>query len=213
MKKGLEILIVMLVLVSSLQAQVTSTWFRVDADYLGTKFWIAGSNDVGGHLLVHDFLVYPGWDDFTTNVGFDIGFMQINTETGFTFAELIGADWNTANGDINYIVPQVYVFYDKGSWYAENWFMYNHEILNRPDNLDSFIYERNFIRYRLLGTWGIGPHLEYVYDVPNSEMISLQYGLIIGGSYGKTFTIEIYNGIDIKNDNESVGRFTLVHFF
>lgn len=201
-------------------------WIRVDHDGGGLQVWGGATAPlVEGVGLAFDMYVNSG-----TLGEFDIG-PAIAVST-LTLTPMIGAQFNWADKSFAALVPQLYLTGPIGDkLYNELWVQYYNYKLVRDTGLDTFLYVREFIDYKLSDFVGIGPQIELTQNFTQSKLTNLPVGgnVMLNMGANSTFfgflgyetnktgatvvTGEDAMGIPTVAKHRVAGRLTFVHNF
>jgi hypothetical protein len=187
-------------------------WIRVDHDGGGLQVWGGATAPLTeGIGLAFDMYVNSG-----TFGEFDIGpAFSVST---LTLTPMIGAQFNWAERAFAALVPQLYLTgpLANNKLYNELWVQYYNYKVVRDTGLDSFLYVREFIDYKISDNVGIGPQVELTQNFTQSKLTNLPVGGNVMLNMGLNSTFFFFLGYETKEqtpDNRVAGRLTFVHNF
>jgi hypothetical protein len=197
-------------------------WIRADHDGGGLQLWGGATAPLADGIgLAFDMYVNSG-----TFGEFDIG-PAIAVST-LTLTPMIGAQFNWADRTFAALVPQLYLTgpLADNKLYNELWVQYYNYKLVRDTGLDTFLYVREFIDYKLSDNVGLGPQIELTQNFTQSKLTSLPIGGNVMLNMGLNSTFFFFLGYETnKNSNtytnedgstekhNVAGRLTFVHNF
>lgn len=202
-------LIILLILGITFQthAQTNATTLRLDMDEMGFYLWCMGNTKIGKTDLAHEIIYFPATNDVEIDVGPQFTFGK----SGFSALPMAGIILNVPAGKLNYFVPQLHMFYNTDKLHGEYWNLYFHGI--HPESKDaSSYYSRFFVTYKLCKWIALGPHVEYTIKETEKDfkLSSFQFGLATDIPYGEKYNWTIFLGVDERNKNKFVSRFTFL---
>jgi len=182
---------------------VSNTWMRIDGDPNGVYVWFGGSSRYGTNDWVHEIIYFPTDHAFEAEIGPVFSLIKDQLDLVCMFGPL----WDLSAGEMSYLIPQVYLYYDSGPWYGEAWNLLNIGTAGATSDDHSF-YGRYLLKYALKDQWACGPHLEWTYDFSSGSLSSFPVGVVLGIDYGQHNSLDIFIGSDIQNKSKIFTRFT-----
>jgi hypothetical protein len=204
------------------------SYFRIDHDYMfGLQLWAGATypltdkiglatdvyiaenyvvNDEGGRA------VQSYWGEFDIGPAFTLGPVSLTPMVGVAF------DW-AAKKAVALNGPQLYTIVSLDKFYFESWIWTMLYSAFDKNGANDYFHTRNWALYKVTDKIGIGPQLEYTYDLEDKRTI---YGFPVGGhvelAYGTGNSLGLFLGYDTKkstrvDDAAAVGRITFVHNF
>jgi hypothetical protein len=187
-------------------------WIRADHDGGGLQLWGGATAPLADGLgLAFDMYVNSG-----TLGEFDIG-PAISVST-LTLTPMIGAQFNWAERAFVALVPQLYLTgpLANDKLYNELWIQYYNYKVVRETGIDTYLYVREFIDYKISSNVGVGPQVELTQNFTQSKLTNLPVGGNVMLNMGLNSTLFFFLGYETKQqtpDNRAAGRLTFVHNF
>jgi hypothetical protein len=173
-------------------------WIRVDHDGGGLQVWGGATAPLADGIgLAFDMYVNSG-----TFGEFDIG--PAIAVSSLTLTPMIGAQFNWGDRTFAALVPQLYLTgpLADNKLYNELWVQYYNYKLVRDTGLDTFLYVREFIDYKISDNVGVGPQIELTQNFTQSKLTSLPVGGNVMLNMGLNSTFFFFLGYETnKNSN------------
>ncbi|MGC4063500.1 MAG: hypothetical protein QM784_02385 [Polyangiaceae bacterium] len=203
------------------------SYFRLDHDYMfGLQLWAGATYPLTDKIgLATDVYIAENyvsagdtgavqsyWGEFDIGPALTLGPVALTPMVGVAF------DW-AAKKAVALNGPQLYTIVSLDKFYFESWIwtmLYSAFDKKGPND---YIHTRNWALYKVTDKIGVGPQLEYTYDIEDKKTI---YGFPVGGhvelAYGTGNSLGLFLGYDTKkstrvDDAAAVGRITFVHNF
>lgn len=233
--------LILLTLSSSALAQEAKpipSYFRIDQDYLlGTQLWAGATYPLSSKVgLATGVFIVENSPSVTTDAAggsrmknswygeFDLGPSLTLGPVSLTPMAGIGFDWADRRA-VALNVPQLYTIVSFHKIYFESWVW---TLLFSPFKnpiASDYIHTRDWVLYKLNDTIGIGPQIEYTYNMntrgsgtkgtvgmPLGAHIELAFGA--GNSLGLFAGYELMKAVrNAAGGNAAEGRITFVHNF
>jgi hypothetical protein len=204
-------------------------WIRADHDGSGLQLWGGATAPLtDGIGLAYDMYVNFGGPALGE---FDIG-PAIAVST-LTLTPMIGVQFNWNDRTFAALVPQLYLTgpFADGKLYNELWIQYYNYKLVRDTGLDTYLYVREFLDYKISDNVGVGPEIELTQNFTQGKLTSLPIGANVMLNMGLNSTFFAFLGYETnKNSNtypvtdgagmvtgtekhNVAGRLTFVHNF
>lgn len=210
-----------------------ASYFRIDHDYLaGLQLWAGATYGINDTVaLATDVFIgenWPGlgmdadgnpslvngwWGEFDMGPSFTLGPLSIAPEVGIAF------DW-AAKKAVAINGPQLYTILSLDKIYFESWVwtvLYSAFDKSGPND---YIHTRNWLLYQVTDLIGIGPQLEYTYDLEDKATLGFPVGGHVELGYGTGNSLGLFLGYETKKevrqaagDAGAEGRITFVHNF
>jgi hypothetical protein len=175
-------------------------WIRADHDGGGLQLWGGATAPLADGIgLAFDMYVNYGGPALGE---FDIG-PAIAVST-LTLTPMIGAQFNWSDRTFAALVPQLYLTgpLADNKLYNELWIQYYNYKLVRDTGLDTFLYVREFIDYKISDNVGVGPEVELTQNFTQSKLTSLPVGANLMLNMGLNSTFFMFLGYETnKNSN------------
>jgi len=199
-----------------------AAWFRIDSDTYGgvLQLWAGATHPLSETVgLATDIYVNSG------SLGeFDIG--PAFTAGPFVVTPMVGVQFDWAQKRTAAIVPQLYVVGGPDPIYGELW-VQNYLYKALGYNLDSYLYFRLFVDYKLGKYLALGPEVEPLFTLTgaNKKLTSLPLGInALLTNYGANNSLIVFLGYELEKDNRLpsgdepnkrglVGRLTFIKNF
>jgi len=205
------ITVLTILLLSWTSAQVRNVWMRTDMDGAGFTYWVGGTSTMMGMDWGHSMLYWTGGN----NAEFEIGPVIPLAGGKLIVVPEIGIEVNMTTGQTNYIMPEIFAFYDSGKNHAQLWNFYYHGV-GKSTKDTPFYYGRYFYKRDLSESFAAGVQAELAYDLSEdgAGIASLPVGLKADWVYGKGNTLGCFVGVDTESENNNVvTRVTFVRNF
>jgi len=204
-------------------------WIRADHDGGGLQLWGGATAPLADGIgLAYDMYVNFGGPALGE---FDIG-PAIAVST-LTLTPMIGVQFNWNDRTFAALVPQLYLTgpLADGKLYNELWIQYYNYKLVRDTGIDTYLYVREFLDYKISDNVGVGPEIELTQNFTQSQIQSLPIGANVMLNMGLNSTFFAFLGYETnKNSNtypttddagmitgtekhNVAGRLTFVHNF
>jgi len=204
-------------------------WIRADHDGGGLQLWGGATAPLADGIgLAFDMYVNYGGPALGE---FDIG-PAIAVST-LTLTPMIGAQFNWNDKSFAALVPQLYLTGPlmDNKLYNELWVQYYNYKLVRDTGLDTFLYVREFIDYKLSDNVGVGPEIELTQNFTQKKLTNLPIGANVMLNMGANSTFFGFLGYETNKNGATVvtgaddtgapvvakhrvaGRLTFVHNF
>ena len=175
-------------------------WIRADHDGGGLQLWGGATAPLADGIgLAYDMYVNFGGPAMGE---FDIG--PAITVSSLTLTPMIGAQFNWNDRTFAALVPQLYLtgpFMD-GKLYEELWIQYYNYKLVRETGLDTYLYLRAFVDYKISDNVGVGPQIELTQNFTQEKLTSLPVGANVMLNMGLNSTFFMFLGYETnKNSN------------
>lgn len=197
-------------------------WIRVDHDAGGLQVWGGATAPLADGIgLAFDMYVTGSLGEFDIGPAFAVSTL--------TLTPMIGAQFDWADRTFAALVPQLYLTgpLADDKLYNELWIQYYNYKLVRDTGLDTFLYVREFIDYKISDNVGIGPQIELTQNFTQGKITSLPVGGNVMLNMGLNSTLFAFLGYETnKNSNtypnadmtgtekhNVAGRLTFVHNF
>jgi hypothetical protein len=175
-------------------------WIRADHDGGGLQLWGGATAPLADGIgLAYDMYVNFGGPAMGE---FDIG--PAFTVSTLTLTPMIGAQFNWNDRTFAALVPQLYLtgpFMD-GKLYEELWIQYYNYKLVRETGIDTYLYLRAFVDYKISDNVGVGPQIELTQNFTQEKLTSLPVGANVMLNMGLNSTFFMFLGYETnKNSN------------
>jgi hypothetical protein len=175
-------------------------WIRADHDGGGLQLWGGATAPLADGIgLAYDMYVNFGGPAMGE---FDIG--PAIAVSSLTLTPMIGAQFNWNDRTFAALVPQLYLtgpFMD-GKLYEELWIQYYNYKLVRETGLDTYLYLRAFVDYKISDNVGVGPQIELTQNFTQEKLTSLPVGGNVMLNMGLNSTFFMFLGYETnKNSN------------
>jgi len=211
------------------EAAVPASYFRIDHDYLfGLQLWAGATYDLADSVgLATDIYIaenYPSgdvdglsllswWGEFDLGPTFSLGPVSLTPMVG------IGFDW-AAKKAVAINGPQLYTIIGAGDIYFESWIWTILYSAFDKDGANDYFHTRDWLLYQLSDTIGIGPQVEFTYDLEAKETMNLPLGGHVELAYGSGNSLGLFLGYEMRkavrdaaDGAAAEGRLTFVHNF
>jgi hypothetical protein len=206
------------------------SYFRIDHDYLfGLQLWAGAtyplSDSVGLATDVYIAENFPSgvaadtlsllswWGEFDIGPAFTLGPVSLTPMVGIAF------DW-AAKKAVAINGPQLYTIVSAGPIYFESWVWTLLYSAFDKDGANDYIHTRDWLLYKLNDTIGIGPQIEYTYDLEDKSTLAAPLGGHVELAYGAGNSLGLFLGYELKKAVREAadgagaeGRLTFVHNF
>ncbi len=173
-------------------------WIRVDHDSGGLQVWGGATAPLADGIgLAFDMYVNSG-----TLGEFDIG--PAIAVSSLTLTPMLGVQFDWADRTFAALVPQLYLTgpLADGKLYNELWLQYYNYKLVRDTGLDTYLYVREFLDYKISDNVGIGPEIELTQNFTQKKLTSLPVGANVMLNMGLNSTFFAFLGYETnKNSN------------
>jgi hypothetical protein len=175
-------------------------WIRADHDGGGLQLWGGATAPLADGIgLAYDMYVNFGGPALGE---FDIG--PAITVSTLTLTPMIGVQFNWNDRTFASLVPQLYLTgpLADGKLYNELWIQYYNYKLVRDTGIDTYLYVREFLDYKISDNVGVGPEIELTQNFTQSKMTSLPVGANVMLNMGLNSTFFAFLGYETnKNSN------------
>lgn len=206
------------------------SYFRIDHDYLfGLQLWAGATYSLSDSVgLATDIYVaenFPSgsitdgvsllswWGEFDVGPSFAFGPVSLTPMVGIAF------DW-AAKKAVAINGPQLYTIVSAGPVYFESWVWTLLYSAFDKDGANDYIHTRNWLLYKVTDAIGIGPQLEYTYDIEDKNALAFPLGGHLELAYGTGNSLGLFLGYEVEKDVREAadgagaeGRLTFVHNF
>lgn len=184
-------------------------WIRADHDGGGLQLWGGATAPLGDGIgLAFDMYVNSG-----TFGEFDIG--PAIAVSSLTLTPMIGAQFNWTDKTFAALVPQLYLTgpLANGKLYNELWVQYYNYKLVRKTGIDTYLYVREFLDYKISDNVGIGPEVELIQNFTQKKLTNLPVGANVMLNMGLNSTFFAFlgyetnkNGYEVQVDVDAAGK-------
>ena len=175
-------------------------WIRADHDGGGLQLWGGATAPLADGIgLAYDMYVNFGGPALGE---FDIG--PAIAVSSLTLTPMIGVQFNWNDRTFAALVPQLYLTgpLADGKLYNELWIQYYNYKLVRDTGLDTYLYVREFLDYKISDNVGVGPEIELTQNFTQSKVTSLPVGANVMLNMGLNSTFFAFLGYETnKNSN------------
>ncbi len=210
------------------------SYFRIDHDYLfGLQLWAGATYPLGDSVgLATDIYIaenYPSvgvaedgsvsvaplswWGEFDIGPAFTFGPVALTPMVGIAF------DW-AAKKAVAINGPQLYTIVNTDSIYFESWIWTVLYSAFDKQGANDYIHTRNWLLYKANDTIGVGPQVEYTYDMEAKNTLAFPLGGHVELGYGSGNSLGLFLGYELKKSVRdgadgagAEGRLTFVHNF
>ncbi len=197
--KTLQYILLTLLLSTSVHAQTSNVWFRIDGDQQGHILWVGGQTG----QWTHDFIFYPGpgW------VEADFGRL-INVAPGNDIQPMIGLNHDPIVGRLNWVVPQFFWFSNNGKHSSELWALFYLRSTKTLTDSHWILFQE---RYEINSQIRVGPQFEWFHDYTQKKRVGTFLGLGMKVAYGEKSSVDLSVSKDLDNDR-GVARLTYLMY-
>jgi hypothetical protein len=175
-------------------------WIRADHDGGSLQLWGGATAPlVDGVGLAFDMYVNSG-SGLPAFGEFDLG--PAIAVSSLTLTPMIGAQFNWTDRTFAALVPQLYLTGPIGDkLYNEFWLQYYNYKLVRDTGLDTYLYIREFIDYKISDMVGVGPEIELTQNFTQSKLTSLPIGANVMLNMGANSTFFGFLGYETNKNS------------